>query len=78
MKTHTFKIKAGLASRDSKIELDGHELTDVVRVSFELSATGITTLKLDIVGAILVEGEFRESAILQVAQAAFPPGHSNA
>jgi hypothetical protein len=74
MPTHAFKIKAGLSADDSSIELDGKELTGVTRVSLELTAGGITTLRLDIMGQVLVEGEFRESAILQVAQAALPNG----
>jgi hypothetical protein len=74
MPAHTFKIKTGFSSSESTIELDGRELTGVTRVSFELAAGGVTTLKLDIMGEVLVEGEFRESAILQVAQAAFPNG----
>jgi hypothetical protein len=69
MPTHEFKIRAGLCCHDSKIELDGVELTGVTRVSFELKANGLTTLNLDIMGQILVEGEFRESAILSIAQA---------
>lgn len=72
---HTFKIKAGLTAARSKVELDGRELKGVIRVAFELSAGGMTTLKLDIVGEVMIEGEFRESAILLVDQAALPVGH---
>jgi hypothetical protein len=70
----TFKIKAGLSARDSSVELDGREVPGVTRVSFELAADGVTTLRLDIMGEVLVEGQFRESAILQVAEAALPNG----
>lgn len=72
MKTHSLKIKAGLSSRDSKIELDGQELSGVKSISFELTAEGLTAVKLEIIGYLEVEGEFRESAILQISQAALP------
>ncbi len=69
MTDHTFKIKAGLSANDSTIELDGRRLSGVTRVSFELAANKLTIVKLEIMGEVLVEGEFRKSAILRMEQA---------
>lgn len=68
MPDHIFKLKVGVTTNDCKVELDGKELTGVTRVSFELNANSLTTIKLEIMGEILMEGEFRESAILHVEQ----------
>jgi hypothetical protein len=66
--THSFKIKTGLTTNDCSVEMDGIRLEGVCKVSFELSANDLTIVKLEIMGEILVEGEFQEMAILQVAQ----------
>lgn len=64
---HVFKIKAGLRARDCLIEMDGKPITGVTRVAFDLSGkSGETTLKLEIIGEVLIDGEFRESDILTV------------
>ena len=68
MSHHTFKIKAGIDARDSSIEIDGRPLEGVRRVVFELAAGELTTLKLEVMGEVVVDGEFRESAILSVEQ----------
>jgi hypothetical protein len=65
---HSFKIKVGVSPNDCVVEMDGKPLQGVTRVSFDLAAKKLTILKLEIMGEVLVEGEFRESAILQVAQ----------
>ena len=69
MTTHKFEIKAPVNSMEASITLDGKPLDGVVRVSFDLNAEGPTILKLEIIGEVIVDGEFRESAILQMAQA---------
>lgn len=75
MTTHQFRIKASLDSRESVVELDGKPLEGVVRVSFDLSANDITTLKLEIVGEVIVDGVFEETAVLSVTQAKLPAAH---
>lgn len=67
MSNHTFRIKAGLTARDCQIEMDGKPISGVTRVAFELRGGGHqTTLKLEIVGEVLVEGELRDRDILMV------------
>lgn len=69
MKTHRFVIKAPVNPNEASIELDGRPLYGVVRVHFDYGVDGLTTLRLDIIGEVVVEGEFRESAIVSVRQA---------
>lgn len=64
--TNRFKIEVGETSRDSKIELNGQPLQGVCRVSFDLTADSLTLLKLEIIGEVLVDGEFQDDAILLV------------
>ena len=67
---HTFKIRAGIAPADCSIEIDGKPLMGVTKIHFDLIANNLTRLRLEIVGEIEVEGEFRDSAILKVDSSA--------
>jgi len=66
--SHKFRIIAGLVANGCRVEMDGVEITDVVRVSFDLAADRITVMKLEIIGEVIVEGEFQETSILKVEQ----------
>lgn len=68
--THTFKIKIGETTGDAKVELDGQKLKSVRRVSFVLNPNDLSVVMLEIMGEIEVDGEFKESAIIQVRQPA--------
>lgn len=63
MQTNRFKIIAGLDPADSKVELNGVELQGVTRVSFDLTGESPGHLKLEIVGEVVVEGEYVERKI---------------
>lgn len=68
MADHTFKIRVGTSTYDAKIEMDGKELTGVRRVSFELNPNDLSVLMLEVFGFIEVDGEFKDSSIVQVKQ----------
>lgn len=58
MQTNRFKIIAGLNPSDSKVELNGVELQGVTRVSFDMRATTTGHVRLEIMGEMIVEGEY--------------------
>jgi hypothetical protein len=64
--TNRFRIEVGEDTRNSKIELNGAPLEGVCRVSFDLNPNSLTKLTLDIIGEVIVAGEFRDDAILSI------------
>lgn len=64
-KVNQFKIRAALDPMASTVELNGEPLNGVVSVSFELAAKDrkATTVKLQIIGEVEVDGEFVEKPI---------------
>ena len=69
MNTHQFRNTANPMSNDSSFEIDGVPLRGVSRVSFDLHPSGIPILRLEVIGRVVVDGKFRQSAILRVDQA---------
>ncbi|MER9056420.1 hypothetical protein [Mesorhizobium sp. M0910] len=66
-----FKIVVGKEPHTCSVEMNGLPVEGICRVSFDLSSGQKgTMLHLEIMGEILVEGEFRDDAILQVRQPA--------
>lgn len=61
-----FKIHAALSPYDSWIEVDGKRLDGVVSLRLTMNADRAyaTTLHLEVMGEVEVEGEFRNSEIL--------------
>ncbi len=70
MDRHKFVIHAPLDRGKRSIELDGVRMKGVSRVSFDLTARGVPTLRLEISGEVLIDGEFQDSAILAIADRA--------
>lgn len=61
MNLHKFHITVGAPNpRLSKVTIDGQELRGVRRVSFDLTAKGSPVLRLEIMGEVVVDGEFRD------------------
>lgn len=58
MQTNRFKIVAGVNPADSKVEMNGVELKGVTRVSFDMRATVPGHVCLEIMGEMIVEGEY--------------------
>ena len=69
MKTHQFVLRVPANPLEGSLTLDGLPLQGVVRAFFEWKANGPSVINLTIMGEVLIEGEFRESAILVVDQA---------
>jgi hypothetical protein len=58
-----FKITVGLTSVDSKVEMNGVEIKGVTRVHFDMTGETIGHVKLEIIGEVVVEGEYVERRI---------------
>jgi hypothetical protein len=68
--TNKFEIIVGDDTRKCEVKLNGERLNGVCRVSFDLvgGSPSFTTIRLDIMGEIIVKGQFEEEAILQARQ----------
>ena len=66
---HSFKINAPVNPQDCSVEMDGVKLDGVVSVSFSLAANKVTTLRLEIIGLVQVDGEFEDKHIVKVERA---------
>ncbi len=68
MTLHKFVFCAPVNPYEGSVTIDGKPLDGIVRASVELRPNGPTTLKLEIIGEVIVEGEYREIEILTVAR----------
>lgn len=68
MTKNTFKIVVGKAPYDSHVFLNGVELEQVVRVSFDIDGRRpeASMLKIEIMGQAVVDGEFVEVPIVNI------------
>ncbi len=65
MGLHKFTIRAPLNQHEAVVEIDGKPLAGVCRVSFDLNPNSRpTTLYLQVVGEVEIEGEFQDEDII--------------
>jgi hypothetical protein len=68
-----FRIEVGETTVDTMVTLNGEPIDGLTRVSFDLNPSSLTMVKLELIGTIEVDGEFREDAIFTGTQAQRPP-----